>query len=46
MPAQDIHVLQKPQNKSLSPWFSVDFEDSLITPEWTFKKGDLRKFYD
>lgn len=44
MPAQDIHILKNPDNDSLSPWYQEDFGDILNTPEWTFKKTDLRRF--
>ena len=44
MPAQDIHVLKNPENREISPWYSVNFEADLKTPEWTFKKSDLKRF--
>lgn len=44
MPAQDIHILKNNDNKSLSPWYSLDFGDVLQTPEWTFKRGDLKRW--
>ncbi len=44
MPAQDIHVLKNPQNKDLSPWYSINFKKRLITPEYTFSKTDLKRF--
>lgn len=44
MPAQDMHVLKNPRNNDLSPWFSVNFDETLITPEWTFKMTDLKRF--
>ncbi len=44
MPAQDVHILKNPTNTSLSPWFSINFENELITPEWTFKKTSLKRF--
>jgi hypothetical protein len=44
MPAQDIHVLQNPTTPALSPWFAAEFGETLQTPEWTFKAGDLRRF--
>ncbi|MBN2610182.1 MAG: hypothetical protein JXB00_01355, partial [Bacteroidales bacterium] len=46
MPAQDIQILKNPNDKSISPWYSLDFEGDLITPEWTFKKTDLKRFKD
>ena len=44
MPAQDIHILKNPENEDISPWYELDFGSLLITPEWVFKKGDLRRF--
>jgi hypothetical protein len=44
MPAQDIQILKNPMNKSLSPWYSDKFDGDLITPEWIFKKSELKRF--
>jgi hypothetical protein len=44
MPAQDIHILKNPQDPQISPWYSIKFGDTLITPEWTFKRTDLKRF--
>jgi hypothetical protein len=44
MPAQSIEVLINPNAKNKSPWYSVNFEEDLITPEWVFTKGDLKRF--
>jgi hypothetical protein len=44
MPAQDIHILTNPNNQNLSPWYELDFNGELITPEWIFKKSDLHSF--
>jgi len=46
MPAQDIHILVSPDNKKISPWYRTDFDGDLHTPEWTFKKTDLKRFAD
>ncbi|MBU8891892.1 MAG: DUF4846 domain-containing protein [Bacteroidales bacterium] len=46
MPAQDIQILVNPDNRKLSPWYNLDFEGDLVTPEWTFKKSDLKRFKD
>lgn len=43
MPAQDIHVLANPRAPGQG-WYPLDFGDRLVTPEWTFKPGDLRRF--
>jgi len=44
MPAQNMHIVQNPINSKLNPWFSVNFGEKLITPEWTFEADQLRKF--
>lgn len=44
MPAQDIHILQNPVDKALSPWYPEDFGQTLLTPEWRFGKGELMAF--
>lgn len=44
MPAQDMHILKNPKDAALSPWYSVDFGETLVTPEWMFGRGDLRRF--
>ena len=42
MPAQEIHVLRNPQEPH--PWYALDFGDTLVTPEWTFTRRELRRF--
>ncbi|MBN1251645.1 MAG: DUF4846 domain-containing protein [Bacteroidales bacterium] len=44
MPAQEIQILQNPNNKQISPWYSLNFEGKLYTPEWTFEKSELKRF--
>ncbi|WMJ71609.1 DUF4846 domain-containing protein [Cytophagaceae bacterium ABcell3] len=44
MPAQDIQILHNPSSPERSPWYAVDFGEELTTPEWTFKKTDLKRF--
>jgi hypothetical protein len=44
MPAQDIHVLQNPSSKKLTPWYSTQFGNRLATPEWNFSKNNLKRF--
>ncbi len=44
MPAQDIHILKNPGNKQISPWYSDDYGNTLVTPEWTFDRDDLMSF--
>lgn len=45
MPAQDIHLLKNFNNSQLNPWYSVhQVREELETPEWTFKKNNLKRF--
>ena len=43
MPAQDIQILVNQQNGHISPWYEIP-PGELVTPEWTFLPGDLRRF--
>jgi hypothetical protein len=42
MPAQDIHLVMNPEYPKISPWYIVDNEADIITPEWVFKPSQLR----
>lgn len=42
MPAQDIHVLRNPASAS-SPWYGAARSGDLVTPEWTFRRTELRR---
>jgi hypothetical protein len=44
MPAQDIHLLKNPTEANLSPWYPLGFGDTLRTPEYTFRRAELRRF--
>lgn len=44
MPAQEIQILINPKSKELSPWFSAEFGEYLVTPEWTFYPNELKRF--
>lgn len=44
MPAQDIHVLKNPMNADLSPWYEVNDDDIISTPEYTFTQGELKRW--
>ncbi|MBN2369761.1 MAG: DUF4846 domain-containing protein [Vicinamibacteria bacterium] len=44
MPAQEIHILKNPGDARLSPWYVLDAGDVLATPEWIFRRSDLRRF--
>lgn len=36
MPAQETQLLINPNDKTISPWYSLKSADKLITPEWRF----------
>lgn len=45
MPAQQMQVLINPNNKSLSPWYSLsEVKKGLQTPEWSFEESHLKRF--
>ncbi len=44
MPAQDMHILINPASSDSSPWYPAKFSGDLITPEWTFKPGSLKRW--
>lgn len=44
MPAQDIHLLINRREPKISPWYELEFGDSLDTPEWRFDNHDLLRF--
>lgn len=44
MPAQDIHILKNPASSDGSPWYSLDFGERLVTPDWTFARTTLRRW--
>jgi hypothetical protein len=46
MPAQEIHLLKNLQNDSISPWYPVNFGDTLNTPEWDFSRDQIKRFSD
>lgn len=41
-PAQDIHVVVNPINSNISPWYEIMDGEEIITPEWRFKKTNLK----
>ena len=43
-PAQDIKILKNPNDNALSPWYPLDFGDTLHTLEWTFYSNQLMRF--
>lgn len=46
MPAQETQILINPNDEKLSPWYSADFGETLITPEWKFDKSELKRFWE
>jgi len=44
MPAQDIHVLKNPANDNLSPWYEVNDDNIIPTPEYTFTQNELKRW--
>lgn len=44
MPAQEMHVLKNPAAPDGSPWYPAKFSGPLITPEWIFPQGSLRRW--
>jgi hypothetical protein len=45
MPAQDIHILRNPSfGGGMTPWFSIPAGEKLVTPEWVFRKSELKRF--
>jgi hypothetical protein len=43
MPAQEIHVLRNPASPD-NPWYVIEGDRPLTTPEWDFPEGALRRF--
>jgi len=44
MPAQDIHVLKNPASENLSPWYEVNDDVVIHTPEYTFTQHELMQW--
>ncbi|MEW6531605.1 MAG: DUF4846 domain-containing protein [Thermodesulfobacteriota bacterium] len=43
IPAQDVHILRNPGSQ-ISPWYTAKSAGELLTPEWTFRYEDLKRF--
>lgn len=41
-PAQDMHLLVNPINDGLSPWYEIPDGEVIDTPEWVFRKSNLK----
>jgi hypothetical protein len=44
MPAQDMHVLKGAGASEGSSWYALEAGKPLVTPEWTFPPGSLRRW--
>lgn len=44
MPAQQTQILINPLDKEISPWYRLNSEERLLTPQWEFEMTDLRRF--
>jgi hypothetical protein len=44
MPAQETQILINPRYPDLGVWFNAERNTTLVTPEWNFRKGDLKSF--
>jgi len=44
MPAQDIHVLINPTDSILSPWYQLNNNKIINTPEYIFRNTELKKW--
>jgi hypothetical protein len=44
MPAQDIHILLNPANDNATAWYEAGDNETIRTPEWTFKKQQLKQW--
>jgi hypothetical protein len=44
MPAQQMHILKNPAADDGTPWYAAPVDGELVTPEWTFPAGALRRW--
>lgn len=44
MPAQEVHVLKNPASADGSPWYPATVSWPLVTPEWRFPQGSLKRW--
>ena len=44
MPAQESQILINPIDSKLSPWYVLDENEIINTPEWDFSKNQLKRF--
>ncbi len=43
-PAQELHILKNKKEATISPWYSINFDPVLETPEWRFSQNHARRF--
>ena len=47
MPAQETQILINPNNDKISPWYAMkEIGQELYTPQYTFKRTELKRFAD
>ena len=46
MPAKDIHLLNNPTNQQISPWYLVNEEERIVTPEYIFTDSEIKKIVE
>jgi len=44
MPAQDMHIITAPRGANHDHWYPAKFDWPLVTPEWTFPNGSLKRW--
>ncbi len=44
MPAQDIHILVNPASPALSPWYAVNDDPEIVTPEYIFTREEVKRW--
>jgi Domain of unknown function (4846) len=44
MPAQDIHILLNPADDDAGAWYEAGDNETINTPEWTFKHKQLKQW--
>lgn len=42
MPAQDVHILKNPSKDDMSPWYRLNNDVDIITPEYHFTNDQLK----
>ena len=44
MPAQSIHIVKNPLDDTVSPWYRVTGDPTVITPNWVFNRSQLSRW--